>query len=141
MEIIKGGDNPKYGIEARAASFKRIIDWHNINLPLYNPRQFKLCRNLDGLTKWEFAKRAGLSTKKYSDIEAGNINPTTIEFEAIVKSQDHCLPGFFQQWPESEPDFSLPVAMPIAIDYYKYKVFRDINKPKEMKAIPLNFPR
>jgi hypothetical protein len=132
MEVIKGGDNPKTWFEK--LGIERIVDWSTVNLPKYNPRQFELCRHLDGLARWEFAKRAGLSTKRYTAIENGDVAPTDEEVEQIVKSQTHVMLGFLQKWPETEPDFSKVVAVPVAIDYYKYKVFRDINPPR-MKVV------
>lgn len=133
MELILGGDTPKPILERYG--FKRIIDWENINLPKYNPRQFRLCRHLDGLARWEFAKKAGLPTKRYTDIENGNVPPTEEEVDKILAAQTHVTRGFFEEWPETEPDFSKVVAVPMAIDYYQYKVFRDINKPKEMRVL------
>lgn len=132
MEFILGGDEPKTALEK--LGFERIIDWANINLPKYNPRQFELCRHLDGLAKWEFAKRAAMTTKRYADIENGHVSPTEAEVDQILKAQTHVVRSFFEQWPETEPDFSKVVAVPKAIDYYKYKVFRDINPPR-MKVI------
>lgn len=135
MEVIRGGHGEKYGLEKVVHGFKYIVDWSKVNFPKWNPRQFKLCRNLDGLAKWEFAKRAGLATKRYSDIEAGNILPTDEEFKKIFESQTHVIEGFFQQWPETEPDFSFHPARMKSIDYYQYKVFRDINRPREMVGV------
>jgi len=88
---------------------------------------FEVARHLDGLSKCEFAKRAGLSTKRYSDIEGGNINPTDEEVQCILKSQTHVIETFFEQWWETKLDMSGPLAKNIPIDYYQYKVFREIN--------------
>lgn len=106
------------------------MDWSLVKkVPDYNPKMFKLVRQLDGLTKSQFAKRAGLTTKRYFDIEAGNVNPTNPEFQAILKSQDHVIETFFEQWPKTEIDFTGCIGVNIPINYYKYKIFRDINPP------------
>lgn len=132
MEFILGGDEPKTWFEK--LGIEKIVDWSTVNLPRYNPRQFELCRNLDGLSRREFAKKAGMATKRYTDIENGNVAPAENEVDMILKAQSHVRKGFFQQWPETEMDFSKVVPVPIAIDYYKYKVFRDCNPPR-MKVV------
>jgi transcriptional regulator with XRE-family HTH domain len=134
MEFILGDDNPKVGLERVVHSFKPIIDWSKVNLPRYNPCQFELARNLDGLTKAQFAKTAGLSTRRYTDIEKGDVVPTEVEVDAITGAQTHVLRGFFEQWHETETDFSKVIPVPVAIDYYKFKIFRDINPPR-MKVL------
>lgn len=111
------------------------MDWSLVKrTPKYNPFMFEVARHIDGLAKWEFAKRAGLTTKKYSDIEGGNIEPTEEEFNKIVTSQTHFIKSFFEQWWETELDISGPFAKNVPIDYYKYKIFRDLNPPP-LKAI------
>lgn len=127
MQIIRGGDTPKTILEQRVYNFKHIVDWSKVNLPKYNPHQFELARHLDGLAKWEFAKKAGMTTKRYTDIEKGNVLPTEEEVDNITGAQTHVLRGFFEQWHETTIDISGPLAKTIAIDYYKYKVFRYIN--------------
>lgn len=133
MEIIKGGDQPKTVLEQRVYGFKHIVDWSKVNLPKYNPWQIELARHLDGLTKVAFAKTADMSTKKYSDIEKGNVTPTEAEVDQILGAQTHVIRTFYEQWPETEIDFSGPFGKLLAIDYYKYKVFRDVNP--RMKAV------
>jgi hypothetical protein len=118
------------GNQALKRLYTPIIDWSKVVLPKYNPHQIELCRNLDGLARWEFAKLAGLTTKRYTAIEKGDIAPTDDEMQAILKAQTHVLIGFYEQWPETEIDCSGFFGKPIAIDYYKYKVFRDINPPR-----------
>jgi len=131
MDFIKGGDTPKEGLERVVYNFKRIIDWSAVNLPRYNPYQFELARHLDGRTKAQTAKAAGMSTKRYSDIEKGNSAPTPEEVTQITMAQSHVIETFFEQWHETEIDWSSGCCgRPVAIDYYKYKVFRDINKPR-----------
>lgn len=132
MEFILGGDEPKTWFEK--LGIEKIVDWSTVNLPKYNPYQFELCRNLDGLSRVKFAKMAGISAKCYADIENGNANPTEEEVDKILAAQTHVLKGFFEKWPETETDFARAVPIPIAIDYYKYKVFRDINPPR-MKLV------
>lgn len=127
MEFIIGGDQPKAVLEQRIHDFKHIVDWSKANLPKYNPHQFELARHLDGLARWEFAKKAGMTTKRYTDIEKGNLTPTEQEVDAITKAQNHALRGFFEQWPETTIDISGPLCKMAAIDYYQYKIFRDIN--------------
>lgn len=133
MQIIHGGDTPKTILEQRVHGFEHIVDWSKANLPKYNPRQFELARHLDGLAKCELAKKAGITTKRYADIEKGNALPTEEEVDNITGAQTHVLRGFFEQWHETEMDFSKVVPVPVAIDYYKYKVFSSIN-PK-MKVV------
>ena len=135
MEAIIGGDDPSKWKERLFPDYKPIVDWSQVNIPKYNPYMFQLCRNLDGLAKWEFAKRAKLTTKRYSDIEDGNVLPTEEEVESIVKAQTHVIKKFFEEWPDNTPDFTKVVATPKAIDYYQYKIFRDINRPQAMKII------
>jgi len=127
MEFIRGGDSPKTVLEQRVYNFKHIVDWGKANLPKYNPYQFRLCRELNGDTRAQFAKKAILSTARYVDIEKGNVTPTEEEVDNIFTAQHHVLRPFFEKWPETRPDFSKVVAVPIAIDYYEYKIFRDIN--------------
>jgi hypothetical protein len=134
MEFILGDDNPKVGLERVIPSFKSIIDWTKVSLPRYNPHQFELARNLDGLARYEVAKKAGLSTKRYGDIEKGLSMPTEAEVDGILSAQTHVLRGFFEQWPETEIDCSGFFGKPVAIDYYKFKIFRDINPPR-MKVL------
>lgn len=132
MEFILGGGAPKTYFEKLGT--EKLVDWSKVNLPKYNPRQFELCRNLDGLARWEFAKRANMPTKRYTAIEKGEIAPTEEEVDKILNAQGHVVKSFYEQWPETEPDFSKVVAIPKAIDYYKYKVFRDLNPPR-MKPV------
>ncbi len=104
------------------------MDWTNVRAtPKYNPFTFQLCRHLCGLAKCEFAKKAGLTTKRYSDIETGNVLPTESEFNAILQSQSHATAGFFEKYPTFELDISKGWGENIPINYYKYKVFRDLN--------------
>ncbi len=110
------------------------MDWKQVkNYPKYNPFMFEIVRHLEGMAKWEFAKRAGLSTKRYSDIENGDINPTDEEVQSILKSQTHVIGTFFQQWWETKLDISGVLARNIPIDYYRYKIFREIN-PQPFKV-------
>lgn len=95
---------------------------------------FTLVRHLDGLTKHEFAKRAGLSTKRISDIEAGDAEATYDEVVKITNSQIHVIETFFMQWHEKEIEWKKYGGIPKQIDYYKFKIFRDANPPR-MKAI------
>lgn len=135
MEVIKGGDAPKQGLEHFVGEFKYVMDWDKVKaFPKYNPHQFELCRNLDGLARYQFAKLAKLSTKRYTAIENGEVAPTEEEFQGILKAQTHVIDTFFEQWPETEMDCSGYYGKPVAIDYYKYKVFRDLNPPR-MKVL------
>jgi transcriptional regulator with XRE-family HTH domain len=127
MEVIRGGDTPKTVLEQRVYNFKHIVDWSKTNLPRYNPHQFELARNLDGLARYQFAKKAKLSTKRYTEIENGDVSPTEREVDNITAAQSHVLRAFFEQWPETEIDCSGFFGKVAAIDYYKYKVFRNIN--------------
>ena len=124
---------PKTVWEQRVHGFKQIVDWATINLPKYNPYQFELCRNLDGLPRYAFAKRAGLTTRRYKEIETGESLPTDEAVTKILKSQTHVTGSFFEKWPETKLDFNQVVAVPVAIDYYQYKVFRNINP--RMKSV------
>lgn len=133
MEVIRGGDTPKTILEQRVYNFKHLVDWSKANLPRYNPHQFELARNLDGLARWEFAKKAKLTTKRYSEIEKGEAAPTEKEVDGITAAQTHVIREFFEQWPETEIDISGVLAKTIAIDYYKYRVFCIINP--RMKVI------
>ena len=134
MEVIKGGDTPKTVQEARVHGFERMVDWSKVDLPKYNPYQFELSRNLDGKTRSQLARKAKIPYKRYCDIEAGVVAPTDAEVVQIMKAQTHVIHSFFEQWPETTLDFSGVIAIPVAIDYYKYKVFRDINPPR-MKVV------
>lgn len=75
----------------------------------------------------EYARRSGLSLKRYLDIERGNIEPTEDEFDAIHKAQTHVLKTFYEQIFDTRLDISGPLARNIPIDYYQYKIFRDKN--------------
>jgi DNA-binding XRE family transcriptional regulator len=132
MEAIIGGDQPKTLLEK--IGVEKVVDWSKVNLPKYNPHQFELARNLDGLTRSQYAKVAGLSIKRYTSIEKGDIAPTEEDVCLILTAQGHVLKGFYEQWPETEIDCSGYFGKPVAIDYYKYKVFRDMNKPR-MKVL------
>lgn len=132
MEFIMGGDEPKTLLEK--IGVEKLVDWPKVNPPKYNPRQIELVRHLDGLTKGAFAKKAGMSMKRYSDIEKGNVAPTEVEVDQILGAQTHVIRAFYEQWPKTEIDCSGYFGKPVAIDYYKYKVFRDINPPR-MKAV------
>lgn len=90
---------------------------------------FTLARHLEGLTKGELAKRAGVTTKHLSDIEAGNVLATDEEVTAITKAQSHVIETFFMQWHETELDISKGWGENIPINYYKFKIFRDVNPP------------
>lgn len=127
MEVIRGGDTPKTALEQRIYGFKHIVDWSKVNLPKYNPHQFELARNLDGLARWQFAKKAGMTTKRYADIEKGDVAPTEVEVDNITNAQTHVIREFFEQWPETEIDCTGFYGKVAAIDYYKYRVFRIIN--------------
>jgi len=135
FEVIKGNDKPLSAEERHWLTIENIIDIDSVNLPKYNPRKFKIGRELEGLSVTEFAKAAHLSYKTYSASEKGDISPTEIQVDKIAKAQTHVLRGFFEQWERTESDFTQVVARPKAIDYYQYKVFRDINKPRTMKAV------
>jgi len=128
MEFIIGGDQPKTLLEK--IGVEKVVDWSKVNLPKYNPNQFELARHLDGLTRSQYAKVAGLSVKRYTAIEKGDIVPTEEDVCLILAAQGHVLKGFYEQWPETEIDCSGFFGKPVAIDYYKYKVFRDINPPR-----------
>jgi transcriptional regulator with XRE-family HTH domain len=107
------------------------MDWSKVKaFPKYNPHLFELCRCLDGAPRYKFAKAAGLTTKRYSAIENGDVVPTDEEFQGILGAQTHVIASFFEQWPEYELDMSGPLARNVPIDYYKYKVFRDLNPPR-----------
>lgn len=135
MDLIIGGDQPLTNVERFWKEAGVIIDFDKVNLPKYNPWTIKLARNLEGVARYEFAKRSKLTTKRYTDIENGDAVPTEAEIDKIAKASTHVLRSFFEQWQYTEPDFSQAVARPIPIDYYKYKVFRDINRPLTMKAV------
>ena len=131
MEVIKGGDAPKQGLEHFVSGFKYVMDWDKVKaFPKYNPHMFEMARCLDGLARYEFAKRAGMPTKRYTAIEKGDVAPTEDEFRAIVAAQTHVIDTFYEQWPETELDMSGYFGKNVAIDYYKYKVFRDLNPPR-----------
>jgi hypothetical protein len=127
MEVIRGGDTPKTVLEQRVYNFKHIVDWSKVNLPRYNPHQFELARNLDGLARYQFAKKAKLPTKRYTEIEKGEAAPTEKEVDSITSAQTHVIREFFEQWPETEIDCAGFFGKTVAIDYYKYKVFSVIN--------------
>lgn len=131
MEFLLGGNLPKQPFIKKSES---TIDWSSVNLPRYNPFQFLLCRNLTGLAKWQYAKKAGMTTKRYADIEGGNATPTEEEVDKILSAQTTVIRSFFEQWYETEIDISNGFGICKPIDYYKYKVFRDINSPK-MKIV------
>lgn len=135
MQIIIGGDTPLTKEERHLKEVGVTIDLYAVNLPKWNPRMIEIARHLEGIARYEFAKRAKISTKRYTEIENGNVTPTDEEMQNIAKTSTHVLITFFEQWPLTEPDFRQVVPRPIPIDYYKYKVFRDINKPQSMKAV------
>lgn len=135
MEVIIGGDQPLTKEQRFLNDAGVVIDFGKVNLPKYNPWTIRLARNLEGVARYEFAKLCKLTTKRYTDIENGEVPPTEEEIDKIAKASTHVLRSFFEQWQYTEPDFSQVVARSIPIDYYKYKVFRDINKPQSMKAV------
>jgi transcriptional regulator with XRE-family HTH domain len=94
----------------------------------YNPHQFRIARHLTGLSKWQYARKCGLTTQHYSDIELGEIEPSESEVSQIVKGNGHVLAGFFEHWPDSEIDLSRHFyGSHKPINYFKYKVFRAKN--------------
>lgn len=107
------------------------MDWSKVKqVPKYNPMMFTLCRHLDGSAKWEFAKRAGLTTKRLSDIENGISEATDEEVKKITACQTHVIETFFEQWHEYETKFLPYGGIPVQINYYKFKIFRDANPPQ-----------
>ena len=110
------------------------MDWSKVNkTPKYNPHMIQMARHLECLSVKEMAAAAGLSGKKYSDIENGKIEPTEEEMIKITAAQTHVILSFYEQYPETDLDISGPLAKNVPINYYKYKVFRDMNPP------PLSF--
>ena len=91
---------------------------------------FEVARNVRGWTKADLSKKCNLTTKRISQIENGNVEPTQDEVDAIAGQYACDFPlSFFQQWWETRLDFSGCVARNVPINYYKYKVFRDLNPP------------
>lgn len=120
-----------YLVSSGISDYIYNMDWSKVKAtPKYNPHMFELCRCLDGVPRYKFAKLAGMTTKRYSAIESGDVVPTEIEFQGILGAQTHVIASFFEQWPEYELDMSGPLAKNVPIDYYKYKVFRDMNPPR-----------
>lgn len=106
------------------------MDWTKVkNVPKYNPMMFTLARHLEGLAKYKWAKRAGIAAKRLSDIEAGNVLATDEEVVALTKANSHVIETFFMQWHEFETDFSKGFGVSVPINYYKFKIFRDVNPP------------
>ena len=106
------------------------MEWSKVEkLPKYNPWCFGLMRHLEGLSRSEFARKAKMSTAALKAIEFGEIEPTEEQVDALVSAQSHLLKSFLGDWPETELDISGPLAKNVPINYYKYKVFRDLNKP------------
>lgn len=110
------------------------MNWKNVRaVPRWNPYKFEVCRHLNGMGKGEFAGKVGkvgMSARRYSAIENGEIVPTDEEVRGICEAQTHVLIGFFEQWPLTTLDFSGPFVRTVPIDYYRYKVFRELNPPQ-----------
>jgi len=107
------------------------MNWENVRaVPKWNPYKFELCRHLNGMGKGEFARKVGLPLRRYSAIENGEIEPTDDEVRRICDAQTHVLINFFEDWPLTTLDISGPFARTVPINYYRYKVFRDLNPPK-----------
>jgi len=103
------------------------MDWSQVkNYPKYNPFMFEVARHVRGFTKGDVKYSTGIATKSISDIENGNRLPTDKEVELLSKGLNFPL-TFFGQWWETQLDMSGPIAKNVPIDYYKYKVFREIN--------------
>ncbi len=112
------------------------MDWAKVkNVPTYNPVRIKLMRELEGLAKYEIARKAKIATKRYSDIESGNILPTDEEIDRLIASQTHVIKGFLTIFDLCETVFKEYGGVPRKINYYQFKIFRDINPPQSMKAV------
>lgn len=137
MEIIRGGfdeTEKKHPLDGRAASFKPIGDWGKIRMPKYNPFQFEIARHTRRLTKSELARKCKLPTVVISNIENGEKLPSEEEMKIIIEVLNYPI-SFFEQFNETKVEFNGCIGRNIAIDYYQYKVFRDINAPRSMKLV------
>lgn len=106
------------------------MDWSYVkNTPKYNPFMFEVARHVRGFIKSDVRYCTGISVKNISDIENGVRLPTETEVKLLCKGLNFPI-SFFEQWWKTKLDISGPLAKNIPIDYYKYKVFRDINPPK-----------
>lgn len=112
------------------------MDLLEMNLPAYNPFQFELARHVRGLHRCELAKNCGMKTVDIKAIENGDRLPTADELKILMDDNALYFPeAFFTQWHEYILDMSGYLAKNVPIDYYKYKVFRDLNRPQMMKAV------
>ena len=106
------------------------MDWKKVDkVPNYNPFQFQLAREVRGSARYEIAQESKISTKRISDIEKGNIEATEEEVKKLSEVLDFPI-GFFEQFHETTLDCSGFFGRSVQIDYYKYKIFRDINPPQ-----------
>lgn len=133
MTFVLGDDQQREMFEKKFGK-KKIVDWSNVVLPVYNPHQILLARQLSGFSGVEIAKRAHMRYERYRDMERGEKVPTAEEMIRIRNAQDTVTLSFYRQWPETELETTTVGMIPKEIDYYKYKVFRDINKPR-MKLV------
>lgn len=112
------------------------MDWSKVKkTPRYNPFMFEVARHVRGWTKTDLSKRCKLAVKTISQIENGEIEPTQVQVDVLASEHGTNFPlSFFEQYLETKLDMSGPIARNIPINYYKYKVFRDINPP-QMSAV------
>ena len=103
------------------------MDWSQVKrTPKYNPFMFEVARYSRGLVKTDVKYSTGISTKSITEIESGNRLATDKEMELLCKALNYPI-SFFQQWHETRLDMSGHLAKNVPIDYYKYKIFREIN--------------
>jgi transcriptional regulator with XRE-family HTH domain len=106
------------------------MDWSMVEAtPKYNPFMFELARNVRGWTMHACAKKCGLPTSALYQIERGDRVPTDEEFAALQETLEF-PPNFFHQWYETKIELHGCMGKNVPIDYYQYKVFRDVNPPR-----------
>lgn len=113
------------------------MDWSKVKkVPEYNPYTFLLARHVRGWTKSDLSKKCKLPVATISKIENGEREPTLEEVIAIASEHAAHFPiTFFRKWYETEIKFDGCLAKNIPINYYKYKVFRDLNPPPSMQIV------
>ncbi len=105
------------------------MNWANVvKVPVYNPYTFELARHSRGFTQRQVSMKSGVDLEVVKKIEAGELAPSDDDVKKLAGLLDFPT-TFFNQWPETTLDINGCIGKNIPIEYYKYKIFRDVNPP------------